>query len=298
MKGQAMETAQRLRQQRCRELAAVARRGPIITAPQRGQTNPYQKWMGPHWTLYQLAELGHPPGDRKLLPLRDQFYTYLFDARHLRPPRSLLIPGQEERFRRCAGQEGYAVWYSLKLGLEDGRTAELVDRLIRWQWPDGGWNCDKRPGARHSSLHETVIPLRALALWATVNKDRRAKEAADRAAEVLLSRRLLWRRRTGRLIDPRFALIHYPHFYHYNLLFALTVLHEGGYLHDPRCAEALDLLAGKRLPDGGFPLERRLWRPAPTITTGGTWIDWGPTGRRQANPFVTAAARAVLQAAS
>jgi hypothetical protein len=44
------------------------------------------------------------------------------------------------------------------LGLCDDRTDELVSRLVTWQWPDGGWNCDKRSGALTSSFQETLLP--------------------------------------------------------------------------------------------------------------------------------------------
>jgi hypothetical protein len=40
---------------------------------------------------------------------------------------------------------------------------------------------------------------------------------------------------------------------HYDVLFGLKVLAESGYLDNSRCGDALDLLARKRLPDGGFP---------------------------------------------
>src|SRR5262245_3004778 len=32
----------------------------------------YQKWQGAHWVMAALADLGYPPGDRELLPIRDQ----------------------------------------------------------------------------------------------------------------------------------------------------------------------------------------------------------------------------------
>ena len=70
------------------------------------------------------------------------------------------------RVRRCASQEGNCIFYSLALGLADERTEELVARLIKWQWEDGGWNCDKRPEAAISSFNETLIPLRGLAWYA------------------------------------------------------------------------------------------------------------------------------------
>ena len=31
----------------------------------------YQKWQGAHWVMAALADLGYPPGDRDLVPMRD-----------------------------------------------------------------------------------------------------------------------------------------------------------------------------------------------------------------------------------
>ncbi len=58
----------------------------------------------------------------------------------------------------------YAKWIGAHWVLADERTEELASRLVAWQWPDGGWNCDKNPQASHSSFHESLIPLRGLAL--------------------------------------------------------------------------------------------------------------------------------------
>ena len=61
-----------------------------------------------------------------------------------------------------------------------------------------------------------------------------------------------------------------------------------GVARDPRCGEALDLLESKRLPDGGFPLEKRNFVRADRIVTRGSFGDWGPSGRTRSNAFVTA----------
>jgi len=261
-------------------------------------TNPYKKWQGPHWTLVSLAEIGYPPGDRSLLPMRDQFYGYLFAPHHLTPPQSLLIPGQEDRFRRCASQEGYAIWYSLTLGLADDRTEELVRRLKRWQWPDGGWNCDKRPQADTSSFFESLMPLRALALHARLTGDPTSRKAAERAAELFLKRRLFRTLHDGTVMDPNFLQIHYPYFWYYSILAGLVVMAEAGYIQDPRCSDALDWLESKRLTDGGFPLEKRHHQMAGTMIANGTFADWGPGGQTRHNEFVTVEALAVLRAAN
>jgi hypothetical protein len=107
-------------------------------------THPYKKWQGPHWTLYSLAQLGHPSGDESLRPLFEQGCGWLLARQHLRPPSTAILPGQAGRIRRCAPQEGVAIWYAVTLGLADDRIDELVSRLATWQWPDGGWQLDGR----------------------------------------------------------------------------------------------------------------------------------------------------------
>ena len=257
----------------------------------------YRKWQGPHWTLYSLAQIGYPPGDSSLLPLRDQAYDYLLEPAHLEFRRSLLIPGQEDRFRRCASQEGNAIWYSILLGIDDERTRELVRRLVRWQWPDGGWNCDKRPEARTSSVIESLIPLRALGLAARYYGDglgKQAARAAEVAAHYFLVRNLFRRKHDGAVITKDFARIQYP-IQFYDVLSVLQVMAETGRIGDPQCGEALALLRSKQLPDGGFPLESLNARTSAEVITRGTFADWGPSGKRKANPLVTVTALWILE---
>jgi hypothetical protein len=278
-----------------RQAALAVRRSPLVTAlldnlDDTGRA--YRKWTGAHWILSLLADLGCPPGDESLRPLMEQtFSTWLSQAheKHI-----LEIAG---RTRRCASQEGNAVWSSLRLGFADRRTAALVARLLEWQWPDGGWNCDKRPAADSSSFMETLIPLRALALYARVSGEGKVRAAAERAAEVFLSRRLFKRRRDGALMDPHFIRLHYPVFWHYDNLAGLKVLAEAGLITDPRCREALDLLESKRLDDGGFPAEESYSRPTRPGLSGYMPVSWGGTSMVRMNPFVSADALTVLRLA-
>ena len=260
--------------------------------------NPYRKWQGPHWTLYSLAQIDYPPGDSSLTPLRDQAYRWLFAPEHLRPPRTTTLPRQNNRVRRCGSQEGNAIWYSMKLGLVTDDTRRLVDRLIQFQWPDGGWNCDVSPDARTSSIIETLIPLRALCHFGRTWRHRGALQAAERASEFLLRRRLLYRLRDGRLIQPTWggdiAKIQYP-IQFYDVLFALKVMVEIGKIDDPRCADAIALLASKRLRDGGFPVELMNCTSTTRLMTRGSYADWGPAGKNRSNPFVTIDALHVLR---
>jgi hypothetical protein len=102
--------------------------------------------------------------------------------------------------RRGGSQEENAVWSSLQLGIEDERTLALFDQLVAWRRPNGGWNCDKRPAACSSPFQETAIPLRALRAFGLRYQHTGVLEAAARAAELLLSWRLFWRRGDGALI--------------------------------------------------------------------------------------------------
>jgi hypothetical protein len=203
----------------------------------------------------------------------------------------------EGRARRCGSQEGNAIWYSLRLGLADERTAQLVERLLSWQWPDGGWNCDKHPMADSSSFMETLLPLRALALYARVTGDPKAKHGVERAAEVFLSRRLYLRRSDGQVMDKHFTRLCYPAYWHYHILCGLVVMTEAGFLDDPRCRPALDLLESRRLPDGGFPADESYARVTRPELSGYSLVNWGGVSRTRMNPFVSADALYVLKQA-
>jgi hypothetical protein len=271
-----------------RAATLLSERGTDGTIPQ----HPYMKWTGAFWVLNLLAELRYPPGDESLLPLRDQVYGWLLsDYHHRRWTKPVNgLP------RIHASQEGYAIWSLLTLGLADDGVERLVERLLQTQWPDGGWNCDPRASGRVSAFAESHLPLRALALYARQAGDDAAREAADRAAEVFLSRRLFRRRSTGEPTQPWHLELHFPCYWNYDVLFGLKIMREAGFLDDPRCEEALDLLESKRLPDGGWPAEGRYYGSA-TTPAKRTLVHWGGVDGRRTNEWVTVDALAVLVAA-
>jgi hypothetical protein len=254
--------------------------------------HPYQKWNGAFWTLLVLADMGYPSGDESMIPLREQIYEWILSPEHIKS-----IPLIDGRWRRCCCQEGGVVFTMLRLGLADSRVEQLVESLLKWQWPDGGWNCDKHPEASHSSFHESFIPLRALNAYWQVSGDERVRVARDRAVERFLSRFLFINPATGEPIKPVFAQPAYPSYWHYDFLYGLRAMTECGVIHDSRCQKALDLLESKRLPDGGFRAEAKYYHNSQTIKTGNSLVDWGGTTARQFNPFVTAEALSVLKAA-
>ncbi|MEW6752483.1 MAG: hypothetical protein AB1505_16075 [Candidatus Latescibacterota bacterium] len=294
-----------------RRLAAQVRRSERVTRLLAGAEacgrHVYSKYCGAHWALAMLADLGYPPGDRRLMPLRDRVYECWLASAHVaervlegETPRYKSRPGVpiiDGRARRCASQEGNALWSTLALGIADERADQLAANLVRWQWPDGGWNCDRKACATHSSFMESLIPLRALALHGRLRACPFSQAAADRAAEVFLGRRLFRRVTDGSVIREDFTKLHYPCYWQYDVLFGLKVLGEAGKLDDPRCGEALDLLAAKRLPDGGFAAEGRHYNVVERPRPGGSLVAWGSARRGRSNEWVTCEALSVLRLA-
>jgi hypothetical protein len=256
--------------------------------------HPYAKWYGAHWVLVALADLDFPPGDSNLIPLREQELRWLLGDERTRLARRLTFGGHT---RMCASMEGNAIYALLKLGLADERIDSLVEQLLAWQWPDGGWNCDKKREARVSSFHETFIPLRGLSWYARTHRAERVTDAIRRAAEVFLTRHLFRRLSDGSIIAREFVRFHYPGYWHYDVLGGLRVMGEARFLDDPRCAEALDLLESRRLWNGGFPADGRYYHLGEAPENQRSLVDWGGTSVKRLNPWVTVEALSILKQA-
>ena len=267
----------------------------------------YYKWQGCHWALSRLADLGYPAGDASLIPLRDRTlelwlrpgYFREYTARTFRgAQRGQGVPRIRGRYRRCASQQGNALSSIVRLGLDDGRCAQLAERLLHWQWEDGGWNCDRRPGADTSSFMETLLPMLGLSVHGRATGSRPEIQAARAASEVFLRRKLFRRVSDGSVISKDFVRLHYPTYYHYDVLAGLQGMVEVGRIRDARCEDALDLLESKRLPDGGWPAEAKYYRYSPmAFAASGEYVDWGGTSASRMNPWVTVNALTVFAAA-
>lgn len=254
--------------------------------------HPYRKWYGAHWILATLADIGYPAADESLVPLREQVCDWLFSKDEEKNIRTI-----HSRVRRCASLEGNALYYLLSLGLADTRIERLVERLVKWQWPDGGWNCDKNPKAINSSFMESLIPLRGLALYGKITGDQGAKKAARNASEIFLKRKIYKVKPKRRWREEGFIKLHYPCYWHYDILFGLKVMAEAGFIRDERCGDALELLESKQLPDGGFPAEEKYYQVMNKgkRTSGCSLVDWAGTSKTLTNEFVTADVLYVLK---
>jgi hypothetical protein len=198
--------------------------------------HPYKKWDGAHWRLVQLVEL-EATEDGRVPRAVERVLDW---ASSIRPP---TIGGLT---RVHASQQGNALLVASKLGMtHDPRVEQLAEDLVAWQWPDGGWNCDREASGRRSSFHESLIPMHGLFEYG-------ATDAAGRTAELLLDHRLFRRMDTSEPIHPEWLRLHHPPRWHYDILYALTVLTRMGRIGDPRAADALDILRKRRLKNGRF----------------------------------------------
>ena len=102
---------------------------------------------------------------------------------------------------------------------------------------------------------------------------------AERAADIFLKRNLFRRQRDGAVIKEDFVSLHYPCYWHYDILFGLKVMAEAGFIHDERCRKALALLEAKRLPHGGFPAEKAYYRVTERRVNGRSLVSLGGTSK-------------------
>ncbi len=220
----------------------------------------WPKWRATVWPLILLAELGLPGDHPKIRKACEYFLKTLDDQDRSWPPRQypegdptgyrlMWEPCVSGNMARTLVEFGYS---------DDPRVREMFDWLVKYQLPDGGWNCDIGEWGRevcHSSFCSTVEPLWAFSSLESDKWPKGGREAVARACEFLLMHRLYKSDHTGKVIDEEWTRLHFPLFYFYDILHGLRVLTSLGFGQDERTGDALWLLSGKRLPDGTWPLE-------------------------------------------
>jgi hypothetical protein len=288
------------------ERAVEARRaipdGPIVRGllTDHPARHPYSKWIGAHWRLTSLMDLGLPsdlPGAREAM---EPVFRWLTGPGP--QPRARKVQVINGLARCCASQDGNALAVAVHFGLaDDPRTHVLAAALLDRQWPDGGWNCDRREEAHHGSANESFAPLRGLAAFAGATSDRAAASAANagagRAAEFFLRHRVAYSERTGAPMHREVVRLHYPPYWHYDVLVGLRALAESGHLDDPRTADALTLLEDKRRDDGTWAADGSYYRRPGSASSLVEVVDWTDGRRGAPSEPITLFALLVLKAA-
>jgi hypothetical protein len=271
--------------------------GPKVRALLAGQqanggfsVHPYRKWTGAFWRLASIVELQIPAGHERAVAAAETVLNWLTSDDHRSHIR--IIDGLT---RSHATQEGIALAVCCRLGLdEDDRVQFLARSLLEWQWPDGGWNCDVRSTGHRSSFHETLGPMWGLREYWKATGDWPALAGARRAAELFLEHRVFRSRRTGEVIHPEWTKLHYPPYWHYDVLQALLILARLDSRVIPEPVTGLDVLERKRLRDGRWRPGGYWWRLPGSAGSNVEIVDWG---RGAPNEMITLNALRVLRAA-
>src|SRR5439155_16316835 len=268
----------------------------LLDFPSVATVDPYRKWFGLHWRLVSLADFRvHVDREavRKALDNGiDRELDWIAKPHNLESHPKL----KNGLYLSHASMEGNALYAASRFGhARDERARALAAQLLEWQWPGGGWNCDRSASGRRSSFHESWATAIGLAAYHKATGDADALAAAGRTGELLLEHRLFRTLRDGEPIHPSFVALHWPAYWHYDLLAGLRMLHavDPKLLRDPRAADALDLLESKRLPNGRFQADRTWWQRPSNPTSPVDVVDWG---KGRPSEVLTLHALAVLKA--
>src|SRR5438876_10691290 len=207
------------------------------------------KWISTTYTMLLLRDFGLPVNNRQAR----RACTLLLD-RGLQRDGGINY-GWWGRSETCI--TGMVLSILTYFECDDDRLDTIADHLLEQQMPDGGWNCRRRFGATHASVHTTINVLEGLRHY-EVHRGRklRAVQAAQRRGrEFLLVHRLFRSHRTGDIIKPIFLRFSFPPRWHYDILRALDYFRAVGAPRDKRLAEAIDIVRTSRGRDGRWPLQ-------------------------------------------
>ena len=263
----------------------------------------YPKYSGTVWSVITLAQLGATaPADERIA----RACNYLLDHA-LTPQGQFTISGTPSGTADCL--QGNLCEALVSLGVEDPRLAQAVEWMARTVTGEGIAPVeDKRAAVRYYASKcgptfacgsNNKLPcawgaikvMLAFSKWPVARRTPLIERAIEQGVGFLLG------------VDPAQAdypsgfsdrpsrnwwKFGFPVFYVTDLLQNVEALVRLGFGHDPRLANALDLIRQKQDAQGRWALEYDY--------TGKTWVDFGP--KKQPNKWVTLRALRVLQAAA
>lgn len=224
----------------------------------------WPKWTATVWQLILLGELGFSRRHPAIKAGCEHFLKVMDSQDRSWPP-----PDYSDKDAEGQWLGWRSVWEPCVTGnmartltlfgyQDDSRVREMYEWLVKYQLPDGGWNCEPGPWGKevhHSSFMSTIEPLWAFSELDPQNWPKGAREAVARGAEFMLMHKLYKSDKTGKIINEEWTKLHFPLFYFYDILHGLRILSKLGFASDERINDAVKLLKSKQLPDGSWPLE-------------------------------------------
>ncbi|HSJ27435.1 MAG TPA: hypothetical protein VLB67_04445 [Acidimicrobiia bacterium] len=207
------------------------------------------KWTSTTYTLLLLRHFGPDPDDERVRRATERVRD-----------RVTMGGGPFFEYREETCIAGMVLSLGATFRVDREASTAVAEWLLAEQLPDGGWNCRTRQGSTRSSFHTTISVLEGLLdlqVWLDHRRSAAVDTARRRGEEYLLERRLMFRKATGELVDPRWRLFSFPPRWHYDVLRGLDHLRAAGRRPDDRWAEAVGLVESKRTGDGRWLLQNR-----------------------------------------
>ncbi len=211
------------------------------------------KWTCSHYSLLELRNLGLDPTH----PAARE--TVALILAHHKSEDGGIDPRNEPTHFSDDCVSAMVLNYAAYFGADQAHLVSIVDCLLAHQVLDGGFNCRRGRDVRHSSVHTTLSVIEAVTSLERAGYAYRIDDLRSARAdgvEFFLRHRLFRSERDGEVIRPEFLRLHQPTRWYYDTLRCLAALVEARVPYDPRLAEALDLLEGRRSPDGRWPVNR------------------------------------------
>lgn len=209
------------------------------------------KWTSSHYTLLDLKNLGISPANKAI----KETLRLIFDKEKASDGGINPI-GSTQSSDVCVN--GMLMNYACYFNVKEKHLKSVVDFLLGQQMKDGGFNCQSnRKGAVHSSLHSTLSVAEGIWEYEKNGYGYRLdelKKAAEESQEFILIHRLFRSDKTGEIINPAFLRMCFPGRWHYDILRALDYFQQARVKYEPRMAEAIEVILGKRTDAGLWKL--------------------------------------------
>lgn len=152
---------------------------------------------------------------------------------------------------------GMVLSISSYFNLNDKKIFKLIDYIIDQQMSDGGWNCQKRKGAVHSSMHTTINVLEGLLDYRNKYNYRldEVNKIEKKAHQFLLKHKLFKSDKNDQIIDKKFTYLSFPPRWRYDILRVMDYFYFYNKDYDIRMNDALEIIENKKNKAGKWPLQ-------------------------------------------